>query len=90
MSQVADALERRFVVEDWHNFGADYERTLLAWLDNFDNARPSLAKDYDESFRRMWRFYLAASAATFRARRDQLWRIVLSPNGVSGGYRSPR
>ena len=90
MSQVAKALESRFVVEDWHNFGADYESTLLAWLANFDAAWPRLASRYDERFRRMWRFYLAASAATFRTRRDQLWQLVLSPRGVPGGYQAPR
>jgi cyclopropane-fatty-acyl-phospholipid synthase len=38
----------------------------------------------------MWRFYLAASMASFRARRSQLWQIVLSPQGVPGGYSAPR
>jgi cyclopropane-fatty-acyl-phospholipid synthase len=38
----------------------------------------------------MWRYYLSASAATFRARRNQLWQVVLSPRGVRGGYRAPR
>jgi cyclopropane-fatty-acyl-phospholipid synthase len=90
MSQVAKALESRFVVEDWHNFGADYERTLLAWMANIEAAWPQLSGRYDERFRRMWRFYLAASAATFRVRRDQLWQITLSPKGVEGGYRAPR
>lgn len=90
MSQVAKALEEKFVVEDWHNFGADYERTLLAWLANFDAAWPGLATRYDERFRRMWRFYLAASAASFRTRRDQLWQVTLSSQGVCGGYRVPR
>ena len=89
-SQVTAALENLFVVEDWHNFGADYDRTLMAWLANFDAAWPELSKNYDERFRRMWRFYLACSAAVFRSRRDQLWQITLSPNGVPGGYRVPR
>ena len=90
MSQVAAALEGRFVVEDWHNFGTDYERTLLAWMENFDAAWPALSRCYDERFRRMWWFYLSASAATFRTRRDQLWQLTLSPDGVPGGYRVPR
>jgi cyclopropane-fatty-acyl-phospholipid synthase len=88
--QIANTAEGVFVTEDWHNFGADYDRTLMAWRDNFDAAWPQLADKYDERFRRMWRFYLSASAATFRARRDQLWQLVLSPNGVPGGYRAPR
>ncbi len=85
-AQVAQASEGLFVVEDWHNFGADYEKTLLAWRDNFEAAWPALKAAYGERFRRMWEFYLAVSAATFRARRNQLWQIVLSPQGVPGGY----
>ena len=89
-SQVTTALEGLFVVEDWHNFGTDYDRTLTAWRDNFDRAWPELSAHYDERFRRMWRFYLAVSAAVFRSRRDQLWQLVLSPDGVRGGYIAPR
>lgn len=89
-SQVAAALEDLFVVEDWHNFGADYDRTLTAWRANVEAAWPSLPASYDERFRRMWRYYLAVSAAVFRSRRDQLWQLTLSPRGVPGGYRVPR
>ena len=89
-SQVAAAMEGLFVMEDWHNFGADYERTLRAWQANFDAAWPVLSRGYDERFRRMWHYYLAASTAVFRTRRDQLWQITLSPHGVPGGYRVPR
>jgi cyclopropane-fatty-acyl-phospholipid synthase len=89
-SQVAEALQGLFVVEDWHNFGPDYDTTLTAWKANFDAAWPELSARYDERFRRMWHFYLAVSAAVFRSRRDQLWQLTLSPNGVPGGYRVPR
>ena len=89
-SQVAATLEGLFVVEDWHNFGADYDRTLSAWSANFDAAWPTLASRYDERFRRMWHFYLSVSTAVFRSRRDQLWQLTLSPHGVPGGYRVPR
>lgn len=88
--QIARACEGLFVIEDWHNFGADYDRTLTAWRANFDAAWPTLAPCYGERFRRMWHFYLAGSAAVFRTRRDQLWQLVLSPHGVPGGYRAPR
>jgi len=88
--QIAAASEGVFVTEDWHNFGADYDRTLMAWRANFDRAWGSLSARYGERFRRMWRFYLSASAAAFRARRDQLWQLVMSPRGVRGGYRAPR
>ncbi|GGA20575.1 cyclopropane fatty acyl phospholipid synthase [Dyella nitratireducens] len=89
-SQVATTLEGLFVVEDWHNFGADYDRTLSAWRANFDAAWSTLCNHYDERFRRMWHFYLSVSTAVFRSRRDQLWQLTLSPYGVPGGYRVPR
>ncbi|QWT18611.1 cyclopropane fatty acyl phospholipid synthase [Bacillus sp. NP157] len=90
MAQVAEALEDLFVVEDWHNFGPDYDRTLMAWLANFESAWPQLSARYDERFRRMWRYYLGCSAGIFRSRRDQLWQLTLSPHGVAGGLRVPR
>ncbi|WP_147651237.1 cyclopropane fatty acyl phospholipid synthase [Vulcaniibacterium gelatinicum] len=89
-AQIAAAVEGRFVIEDWHNFGADYDRTLQAWRANVEAAWQRLPPRYDERFRRMWRFYLAGAMASFRARRIQLWQVVLSPRGVPGGYLAPR
>ena len=63
----------------------------MAWRANFERRLAAACRsEYDERFHRMWRFYLSASAAVFRARRDQLWQLVLSPNGVPGGYIAPR
>jgi cyclopropane-fatty-acyl-phospholipid synthase len=84
--QLAAAIEGLFVVEDWHNFGADYDRTLTAWVHNFRSAWPELERRYGERFFRMWTYYLLSSAGAFRARRNQLWQIVLSKRGVPGGY----
>lgn len=89
-AQITHALEGRFVLEDWHGFGADYDRTLQAWRHNVEAAWDRLDARYDARFRRMWRFYLGASMATFRSRRSQLWQLVLSPRGVRGGYVAPR
>ncbi len=88
--QISRAIERVFVLEDWHNFGADYERTLLAWHENFERGWPELAAEYGERFRRMWCFYLMAAAANFRIRDNQLFQVLLSPEGVPGGCRTPR
>jgi cyclopropane-fatty-acyl-phospholipid synthase len=89
-AQITAASEGRFVLEDWHNFGTDYDRTLQAWRDNIEAGGSRLPPRYDERFRRMWRFYLAASMATFRVRQCQLWQLVLSPQGRPGGYIAPR
>jgi len=88
--QIAQATEGLFVLEDWHSFGADYDRTLMAWHRNFEAAWPALEASYGDRFRRMWRCYLLVCAGSFRARDNQLWQIVLSPNGVRGGYQSVR
>ncbi len=88
--QIAAAIEGAFVLEDWHSFGPDYDRTLMAWHANVERAWPELADRYDERFRRMWRYFLLSSAGAFRARKNQLWQLVLSPAGVAGGYRAPR
>lgn len=89
LGQIADASEDSFIIEDVHNFGADYDRTLMAWHANFEAAWPHFSASYGERFYRMWRYYLLACAGTFRARNTQLWQIVMSPNGVAGGYRRP-
>ena len=88
--QIADACEGLFVIEDWHNFGTDYDLTLQAWRDNIESAWDRLPPRYDERFRRMWRYYLAASMASFRTRRIQLWQVLMSPRGVPGGIVVPR
>lgn len=88
-AQISGATEGLFVLEDWHGFGPDYDRTLQAWRDNVEAAWDRLPT-YDERFRRMWRFYLSGSMASFRARRIQLWQVLLSPRGVRGGVPEQR
>lgn len=88
--QVCRAFEGFFVLEDWHNFGLDYDKTLMAWHANFHRAWPELKADYDERFQRMWDYYLLSSAGSFRARNNQLWQIVLSRKGLPEGYHFPR
>lgn len=90
IGQIGDAVDDVFVVEDLHNFGADYDCTLMAWHANFEAAWPQFAERLGERFHRMWRYYLLSCAGAFRARDIQLWQWVLSPRGVAGGYRSVR
>jgi cyclopropane-fatty-acyl-phospholipid synthase len=90
VAQIGRAIEHRFVLEDLHSFGQDYDTTLMHWSRNVERHWPELADRYDERFHRMWRFFLLSSAGGFRARKSQLWQIVLSPRGLPGGYRAPR
>ena len=89
-AQIVGALERRFLVEDWHNFGQDYDRTLMAWYERFERAWPKLAAKYSERFHRMWKYYLLCCAGFFRSRQGQLWQLVLTKRAKTDTYRSVR
>jgi cyclopropane-fatty-acyl-phospholipid synthase len=86
------AIEGLFVLEDWHNFGIHYDKTLMAWHSNFVRNWEKIRQNtkYDKRFYRMWTYYLLSCAGAFRVRRSQLWQIVLSKKGVPGGYKSVR
>lgn len=86
VAQIGEAIDGLFVMEDWENLSTDYERTLLAWCENFIKNYPSLAASYDERFYRMWTYYLYICAGWYRARALQLWQVVLSKGGSPGGY----
>jgi len=90
IKQIAKAIEGKFVMEDWHNFGADYDKTLMCWFENFSENWVTIKDNYDDRFFLMWKYYLLSCAGAFRARGNQLWQIVLSKNGVRGGYFSVR
>ena len=97
LRQLAEAAERVLVIEDVHNFGHDYSLTLEAWYKNFEehwNTSDELLAiseaESRQTFFRMWRYYLMGIRADFRARRISLWQLVLSKDGVRGGYRSSR
>jgi cyclopropane-fatty-acyl-phospholipid synthase len=88
--RMSEACEGVFIIEDWHNFGTDYDKTLMEWYRNFESGWGELKERYGERFRRMWTYYLLSCAGSFRARKLQLWQLVLSPEGVPGGYIAPR
>ncbi|HEX6397812.1 MAG TPA: class I SAM-dependent methyltransferase, partial [Steroidobacteraceae bacterium] len=65
-------------VKGWQSIGAHYERTLLAWRANCERSWGRMA-DCDRRFRRMWYYYLSASAAAFRAKKLDVWQVLLEP-----------
>lgn len=84
LAQLARAAEGLLVLEDLHNLGPHYDRTLMAWHRNFTRAWPTLQFNYNDRFFRMWTYYLLSSAAAFRARTQQLWQLVLSHGDLPG------
>lgn len=85
IGHISDATDGLFVTEDLHNFGADYDKTLLEWHKNFEAAWPDFADDLGERFHRQWRYYLLSCAGAFRARDVQVWQWTFSKNGLRGG-----
>jgi cyclopropane-fatty-acyl-phospholipid synthase len=90
ITQIGASIEGLFIMEDWHNFSVDYDKTLMAWFDNFNTNWEQMKESYSPTFYRMWKFYLLSCAGAFRARQIQLWQVVLSKDGVLGGYTSVR
>lgn len=91
VTQLSRASENYFIMEDLHNFGADYDKTLMAWYSNFEKNWNKIEDKFSERFFRMWKYFLLSSAGSFRSGiRNQLWQIVMSKNGVPGGYQSVR
>jgi len=82
ITQISRSVEGLFAVEDWHNLGPHYDKTLMAWNSNFQNAWPRLQAKYDAKFKRMWEYYLLSCAGAFRARSNQVWQIVLTKYGT--------
>lgn len=84
--QIASVSESRLIMEDWHNFGSDYDKTLMAWHQRFNQAWPGLSSNYTPRFRRMFNYYLCACAGAFRARDIELWQVLFSRGAEGGMY----
>jgi len=82
VAQIGKAVEGLFVIEDLHNLGPQYDKTLMAWNNNFQNAWPDLNDKYGDRFKRMWEYFLLSCAGAFRARDIQIWQIVLTKYGT--------
>jgi cyclopropane-fatty-acyl-phospholipid synthase len=86
VAQIGKALDGLFVVEDVHNFGPDYDPTLMEWNKRFQAAWPELEGEYGKMlggrFKRMFEFYLLCTAGFMRSRTGQIWQWVLTKPGT--------
>ncbi|HBC0990238.1 TPA: cyclopropane fatty acyl phospholipid synthase [Escherichia coli] len=89
VKQISAASESHFIMEDWHNFGADYDTTLMAWYERFNASWDEISSNYTPTFRRMFNYYLLCCAGAFRARDIQLWQVMFS-RGKKGGLQVAR
>jgi cyclopropane-fatty-acyl-phospholipid synthase len=82
--------EGLLLVEDVHNFGMSYAKTLRVWKKNFIEHWPkTLEQKYgsrvDGRFYRMWINYLEGSIGSFEGRVLQLYQVVHSKQGNKPG-----
>jgi cyclopropane-fatty-acyl-phospholipid synthase len=84
--EIQGACAGSFVIEDWHNLGGDYIKTLRAWYKNFIENWNIVRQHHDERFFRMWTYYLHSFMGAFKARRLEVWQVVLSKNHLNGEY----
>lgn len=89
IEQLGKASELLLVMEDWHNIGIHYDKTLTSWFANFDQNWPGLQNRYGDTFYRMWKYYLLSMAGAFRSRSIQVWQVVFSKHGRLEGYQRP-
>lgn len=68
-------------------FGQDYALTLQHWLANFDARQADISQlGYEPAFIRMWRFYLAASIASFVSRRTDVVQVTIHKAYTKGPH----
>jgi cyclopropane-fatty-acyl-phospholipid synthase len=79
MSEIAPAIEKAgLFVTDTEVLRLHYAKTLRAWRERFMARREEARKLYDESFCRMWEFYLAGSESAFRNEDHVVFQIQLA------------
>lgn len=77
-AEIVSASSGLLTLEDWHNFGSDYYKTLKEWHSNLNHNWQQLNHKYDDRFKRMFDYFLMYFAGGFRAEYTQLWQIVFS------------
>jgi len=90
MAQIGKAIDGLWATVDVHNIGPHYDKTLVAWYENFEKKWTRRNTPDDVRFYRLWKYYLLCCAGGFRARVLQVWQFVLSPTGVPEGYKFAR
>ncbi|MBN8549067.1 MAG: class I SAM-dependent methyltransferase [Deltaproteobacteria bacterium] len=68
----------KLIVRHIEEFGSSYDRTLLAWSENFERGWSRLESKYSMQFKRRWSFYLNSCAALFRIGGVQLYQVLYS------------
>ncbi len=72
-------------ITDRFSFGDSYARTLAKWRSRFAHNAESVEQlGFDQTFRRMWNFYLAYSEAGFRSGYLDVAQLILTKGRGAG------
>ena len=64
-----------------NSYGLDYSNTLRIWRNDFQKKWDIISKQgFDETFRRMWNFYLSYCEAGFKAKNIDLIQFSMNKN----------
>ena len=74
LSNFAQPHTDKWHLEDFQNIGLSYAQTLRDWHKNIGNWEG--LEGYDETFRRMWDFYLLGCAGAFQVKHIKLYQFV--------------
>ena len=73
-----EARDKNLDLVDKFSFGLDYAKTLELWLKNFESKKSEILKlNFDESFFRLWKFYLSYCIGAFRSKRIDVMQASL-------------
>ena len=79
MSHIGAAMgQTDLVLTDVENLRLHYARTLDAWAERFEAHIDEVREQFDESFVRMWRFYLNASSAGFKWGDNRVYQVTFT------------
>jgi cyclopropane-fatty-acyl-phospholipid synthase len=78
MAQIFEPWELSIL--DVENLRLHYAQTLRQWLTGYEAASERVREMFDEKFVRMWRLYLAGSAAAFSTGTLQLFQVLFAPS----------
>ncbi len=89
IQQLGNSTQGIFDMRKMETFGSDYDQTLMEWHRRFDSSWDEIrgiknadgSIKYDETFRRMWRYYLLQCAGIFRSRHIDVAHILLARRG---------
>lgn len=89
-SDIFNAIDGMFVMEDWHNMSSDMSETYNAWRENLTEHWPMIRIKHDETLYKMWIYLTSISIAAYKTKKLQLAQVVLTKATFPHQYKAER